>query len=187
MPSRGPKVLEIFEYTQKNTTEISDLTAGKLAEFLMDIEDEVPYAIGVDTIGLGRGVYDQLINIQRIQKCYPIDVSEKPLDEQRFHRLRDEMWWQARESFVEQRTPVIPNDDELIAELTSIKWKEVNGKIKVESKPDLRHRGLPSPNKGDAFCMTRRLLRQFVSRMPMRARRTVRRRGLVGPGSWKTV
>jgi hypothetical protein len=43
-----------------------------------------------------------------------------------------------------------PHDDKLAAQLGSIKWGiDSRGRIKIESKDDMRKRGLPSPDRAD--------------------------------------
>lgn len=43
------------------------------------------------------------------------------------------------------------DDDQLAAQLGSIKWTvDSRGRIKIESKDDMRKRGLPSPDRADA-------------------------------------
>ena len=190
MPMRGDKLLRIQEFEYNNTTQLSDAVAGDLKTELAAIDEDVQFAVGVDTIGIGRGVYDQLVNIQQIKRCFGIDVSERPLDPTRFHRLRDQVWWETREAFMEEKTPSIINDDELIGQLTSIQWAEVNGKIKVQGKGSSS--GIPgvpplaeSPDKADAYCLGRWLLKHYCSVMPLSARLHRMRRQKVG--SWKTV
>lgn len=193
MPGIGPLTLNVgtvgnpkagHEYQNKNTTEVSDLVAGRINESLLSMLEGAQYAVGVDTIGIGRGVYDQLVHVQLLRHVHAIDVSERPIDESKFHRLRDEIWWNVREAFMVRRTPSIPDDDELIAQLTTIKWKEEKGKIKVEGKPELKKRGIPSPNKADAFCIKEWLLRKAVSQIPKGHRqRTHNRR----PVAWTVV
>ena len=49
----------------------------------------------------------------------------------------------------------MPRDDLLIEELIGPTYKiESSGKLKVESKDDMKKRGVKSPNKADAFCLT---------------------------------
>lgn len=48
-----------------------------------------------------------------------------------------------------------PDDDVLAAQLGSVKWApDSRGRITIESKDDMRKRGLPSPDRADALCMT---------------------------------
>ena len=64
------------------------------------------------------------------------------------------MWFTGREWFA-QRNVKIPKDEALIAELTSPTYSfSSTGKIVVESKDDMKERGLPSPDLADAFLMT---------------------------------
>jgi hypothetical protein len=47
-----------------------------------------------------------------------------------------------------------PNDDKLAAQLGPIKWGiDSRGRIKIESKDDMRKRGLPSPDRADAMAI----------------------------------
>ena len=115
--------------------------------------EQRPSAINVDVIGLGSGVVDRLRELGLPVRG--VNVGEQPSSNpERFMRLRDELWWKTREWF-ESRAVTIPKDDGLIAELVSPKYKlESSGKIKIESKDDMKKRGVRSPNKADALCLT---------------------------------
>jgi hypothetical protein len=42
-----------------------------------------------------------------------------------------------------------------VAELATVRYSFTsNGKIQIEGKDEIRKRGLPSPDRGDAFCLT---------------------------------
>ena len=49
-----------------------------------------------------------------------------------------------------------PNEDDLVRELTTARYKYLpaSGKIKVESKDEMRKRGMRSPDLADAFILT---------------------------------
>jgi phage terminase large subunit len=115
--------------------------------------DMRPQSINVDVIGVGAGVVDRMRELN--MPVYGVNVGESPAtDEKLYMRLRDELWWQARKWF-EGRSCRIPRDDGLISELVSPLYKiESSGKIKIESKDDMKKRGLKSPNRADAFCLT---------------------------------
>jgi hypothetical protein len=193
---RGPKLLKQVEFLQKDTTQLSDAITDIAKQALSSLGSDVQYAIGVDTIGLGRGVYDQLVNVQRLQHVFRLDVSELPLKQKEFHRMRDQVWWELREGFMETKEISLPLDmpkqelDELIGELTSIKWAEVLGKVKVQGKGGSS--GIPgvkpltkSPNRGDSLCGAWYLFKHAVSRMPSQFRR--QRRIRQRPVNWKTI
>lgn len=63
-----------------------------------------------------------------------------------------EIWWDARKSF-EDRKYILPEDEVLFEQLSSrlIDYKE-GGKLGIESKADMRERGLSSPDRADAVC-----------------------------------
>jgi phage terminase large subunit len=198
IPMRGPKVLAIHEYREMDGTAMGRLAADHLKEHLLGLPTSVQWALGVDVIGIGRSVYDHLRNIEKIAKLYRIDVSNKPIDENGYHRLRDQIYWELREAFMTTKEIAIWYerkghryvDDELVAELTTIKWREVDGKTKVQGKGESS--GIPhvpplakSPNKADALAMAWYLYKHCCSRMPAGARqRRVFERKRV---SWKAM
>lgn len=143
---RGGKVIKISQNHSENTMQVTGW-----AKIQCD-EDEVD-ALFVDIIGLGNGVYNRLREMG-LSKTYSVDVRNTARHMARFHKVRDEIWWKLREKF-EEGTISIPNDEELIGELTTIKYDtDSSGKIKIEGKKELRHRGLESPNKADALGLT---------------------------------
>jgi len=115
--------------------------------------DKRPASINVDVIGLGAGVVDRLRELGLPVRG--VNVGESPsTDDARYMRLRDELWFKVREWF-DTRSVCIPRDEALISELVVPKYKiESSGKIKVESKDDMKKRGVKSPNRADALCLT---------------------------------
>jgi len=70
-----------------------------------------------------------------VQDIFDVNTSEVPAeDPARFYKLRDELWWKVRQRF-EKREICIPNDDELIGELTVIKYEPEGGKIGEGTSP----------------------------------------------------
>ena len=129
-------------------------TAGRVAkEFRETPPEQQPHAINVDVIGLGGGVVDRLRELGLPVRG--INVGEQAaMDPQRYMRLRDELWFEARRWF-ESKAVCMPRDDRLAAELIGPKYNhESSGKLKVESKSDMKKRGVKSPNLADAFCLT---------------------------------
>jgi hypothetical protein len=56
--------------------------------------------------------------------------------------------------FEQGEIDIDPDDDKLAAQLGSIKWGiDSRGRIKIESKDNMRKRGLPSPDKADAMAI----------------------------------
>jgi len=111
-----------------------------------------PQAIYIDAIGIGAGLADRLRELD--MPAVAIAVSETASLKDRFNRLRDELFWNAREWF-EGRDVKIPEDNTLIQELTGIRYKYLStGKLKVESKDEMKKRGQRSPDVADAFVLS---------------------------------
>src|SRR6266700_4026916 len=61
-------------------------------------------------------------------------------------------WWPTVGQLIELRQIIIPNDEKLIAQLTSRrKLYDSKGRERLESKADLRARGVESPDRADAL------------------------------------
>src|SRR5260370_33588992 len=61
-------------------------------------------------------------------------------------------WWSTVGQMIERRQIIFPNDEKLIAQLTSRrKLYDSKGREKLESKADLRARGVESPDRADAL------------------------------------
>ena len=174
---RGMVTTRIDEYQNLSGTQVADWALTTINEQSDDLEAQ--YGVGVDIIGVGASVYDQLERYGNVPLLYPINVAESPSNDQRFERLRDEILWRVREEF-QQGIVKIPNRPELMNECNAIKWAiQPNGKIKIESKKDMKKRGLSSPNFLDSYAMARHV-RRMLDR-PFNVRR--RRRNV---GTWAT-
>lgn len=143
----------------------SGLDNVEVAALLRDEYDETPdemkpAEIFVDTIGLGAGVYD-------IAKKSGLPVLSRPVTERpsvwrkgqrRFVNLRAEVYWRAREWF-ESRTVVIPDDSNLIKELSVIEYDYTGSDLllKIDGKDDIIKKlqdEYGSPDLADAFVLT---------------------------------
>lgn len=125
-----------------------------------DIYDEVERHKGkapavVDVIGIGSGVVDRLA--QRRINVIPHNASEQAIEPHRFVNRRAEVFWHFKEMCEEGGIdlPDEKEDDELISQLGTIRWgSDGRGRIKIESKDEMKKRGLPSPDKADAAVMS---------------------------------
>jgi len=112
-----------------------------------------PSEILVDSIGIGAGVCDRLIELKLPARG--VNVSEAPaIFSDRHHNLRAELWFQGRD-WLAQKDCNLCGDEALGAELIGPRFHfSSSGKYIVESKDDMKKRGVPSPNKADAFLLT---------------------------------
>jgi hypothetical protein len=116
-------------------------------------DEEKPEAIVVDCIGIGAGVADRLTELGLpIIAC---NVSETPAfkNAKVYKNVRAELWWKGL-AWLEARNCFL-NDPELIEELVNVKKDYASdGRLLAEGKKLLKKRGLPSPNRADAFLLT---------------------------------
>lgn len=117
-------------------------------------EERIPASrIGVDGIGVGAGTVNTLRSLGLRNRTINIQGAAKPKkmdQEEKFVNLRSQMWWQCREDL---RLGMIgmPNNTELIADLTMPRYEIHSGKIMIETKENIKKRLGRSPNLGDAF------------------------------------
>ena len=111
-----------------------------------------PQTIVVDTIGIGAGVFDRLKELN-----YPVmgcNVAESPSVNGKFINKRAELWQEYRD-WLEARRGKIPNDGKLIGQSSCVKYGFASsGKLQIESKADMRKRGIHSPDRADAVILT---------------------------------
>lgn len=122
----------------------------EIANMLAQLEDEHEAdAVFIDG-GFGTGVVSAGKTMGRNWQI--VWFSEKPYDEGYLNK-RAEMWGEAKRWL--KAGGALENDDELFYDLTGPETvPRMDGKIQLESKEDMKARGLTSPNCGDALCLS---------------------------------
>jgi len=111
-----------------------------------------PEEVLVDSIGMGAGVADRLRELGLPARG--VNVSESPAMKDTYHNLRTELWYQCL-SWLQSLEAKLPKDDYLFGELTGPRYRFTSGgKLLLESKEDMKRRGVPSPNRADALMLT---------------------------------
>ena len=104
----------------------------------------------VDGGGVGGGVVDRLRQLNRD----PIEIQfgSKPDDDRKYLNKRAEMWGKAKEWL---QIGSLPRDEAMATDLTSVEYGfNAKDQIQLESKEDMKKRGLASPDAGDALALT---------------------------------
>lgn len=141
----GRTAFKIEYHEKKGTMEV----AGILAAYYKSLQ---PDAIFVDKIGIGSGIVDRLkeLNIPVIG----VNSAERAEDHERYANKRAEIWYRMKE-WLEDGPNRIPNDAALIADISAPSYKtHSNGSRLIESKKDMKKRGVRSPDGADALAMT---------------------------------
>jgi hypothetical protein len=140
----GLKVAEVSGIRKRDTMEVSGWVAQQAKQ-------EKPDQIMVDVIGIGSGVFDRL-NEQGFP-VIAVNVAERASDSEEYARLRDELWGKTKDALQEGLS--LPDDEELAGQLSAPKYKfDSAGRIVIESKEDMKKRGVDSPDRADALCLT---------------------------------
>jgi hypothetical protein len=106
----------------------------------------------VDIIGIGRGVVDR--GRERKARVIGVNVAEQARDKERFANRRAELFWGLRMRFQQGDIDLDPRDQALLGQLGALKYKtNSRGQIVIESKDEMRKRGLPSPDDADAVML----------------------------------
>jgi hypothetical protein len=128
------------------------------------IREDKPTRVNIDVGGLGVGVYDRLIEqgeSRRIVQAVNFGgkaVEPPPMDEIGNPaggpaNRRAEMWSNLKKALEEGRVS-LPDRDSLQADLVSAGYKYNSaGQLLIESKRDMRKRGVPSPDEADAVAL----------------------------------
>jgi len=125
--------------------------------------------INIDDAGLGGGVTDRLEEVKREQGLTRVTINavnagsrarNNNYDEEKYENLGALLWANMRELLREDKSSnkkcelSFPNDSELIAQLSTRKYHLTSrGRVALERKEDMKKRGLPSPDKGDAVAL----------------------------------
>jgi hypothetical protein len=123
------------------------------------IRNEKPARVNIDVGGLGTGVYDRLYETASNRRIIQaVNFGGKPVEPPMARdekgeiaggpaNRRAEMWSNLKKAFEGGR-------DSLQADLVSTGYKfNSAGQLVLESKQDMRRRGLPSPDEADAVAL----------------------------------
>jgi hypothetical protein len=127
------------------------------------IREESPAQVNIDVGGLGVGVYDRLVEQGHGNVVTAINFGGKPVEPAPLDEAgkpgggpanrRAEMWSNLKEALQEGRLK-LPDSDSLMADLCSPGYKyRSDGCLLLEAKQDMKRRGMPSPDEGDAVAL----------------------------------
>jgi Terminase RNaseH-like domain len=128
------------------------------------IREDKPTRVNIDVGGLGVGVYDRLIEQGQSRRIVQaVNFGGKPVEPPPVDELghaaggpanrRAEMWSNLKKALEEGRVN-LPDRDSLQADMVSCGYKYNSaGQLLIESKQDMRKRGVPSPDEADAVAL----------------------------------
>jgi hypothetical protein len=125
--------------------------------------------VNIDDCGLGGGVTDRLDEVRLEEKLnrmvvVPVNAAGKVPDDTTkdgvtkasdiYANLTSYLWGTVRDLLIAEEIS-LQNDNELVAQLSCRKYSlKSNGKIILESKEDMKKRGIGSPDRADAVALS---------------------------------
>lgn len=120
--------------------------------------ERVADCVVVDTDGIGISVVNGLGSIGGSYGVVEFRGNSAPSEVNRsaYENVRAEMYFLLRDDMVLGRVDLDAGDEELLNELSGIQYEETTrGRLKIESKRDMRSRGMKSPDHADACIYAR--------------------------------
>lgn len=140
---QGRDIVEIRRYRGDDTMTV-------VGHIIDAIEEFKPALVNIDEGGLGAGVVDRLK--EQRYKVKGVNFGWKSKNPIMYQNKRTEMWGEMREWL---KSASIPNDKFLKTDLISPMMKpDSKGAIGLESKKDMKARGVASPDAADAIALT---------------------------------
>lgn len=143
----GSALLKIHKFRKLSVSESAKAVKGLNHEHTIHIEMDG---------GLGAGVYD-ILKTDKVPKLRAVHMSAPTRKRDNtgiygFNSVRSAAWWNMRQLLdpIYGDDIMLPDDEILIADLTTPQWKEVKGNICVEDKKEFRKRLGRSTDVGDS-------------------------------------
>lgn len=149
-------------------------TVGKIVQLYRQAITEFPryrgkIYINIDDCGLGGGVTDRLEEVKQEEKLsrmviVPVNAAGKVPEEtigdgkQKACDIYDNMttylWGTVKDALMMEEVS-LENDNELVAQFTCRKYRLTSrGKMLLESKEEMKKRGIDSPDRADAVALS---------------------------------
>lgn len=127
------------------------------------IRDFAPDVIFVDATGMGSGVYDRLVQmgVQNVVEVHSGSKPDDPSEKKVYANMRIVMWARMRDWL---KGADIPDDPMLQSDILAptYTYQRTTQLELLESKEDMKARGVPSPDAADALALT------FFQKVPSR-------------------
>lgn len=139
----------------------TNLRHGELLKWVCAVADaNQPDAIVIECVGIGIPLCDDLEDLgYKVFRAYPGALTQDP----HYYNNRA-LWYSQFRDWLYEPLSALPEDKETYNQLTKLRYllRKSDGKTLMESKEDIRARGLPSPDRADMYMLT------FAVKIPRR-------------------
>ncbi len=141
---QGQRVLSVQSYERMDTMRL-------VFEVRRAVREWNAEAVFVDEGGVGGGVVDRLRELGA--PVYGVHFGGSAQRPTRFYNRRSEIFWELRR-LLNDALITLPRDEELAGQLLGLRYDiSSSGQVRLEGKPEMRRRGMPSPDKADALAL----------------------------------
>ena len=141
---QGERVLSVRSYERMDTMRL-------VFEVRRAVRAWNAEAVFVDEGGVGGGVVDRLRELGA--PVYGVHFGGSAQRPTRFYNRRSEIFWELRR-LLNDALITLPRDEELAGQLLGLRYDvSSSGQVRLEGKPEMRKRGMPSPDKADALAL----------------------------------
>lgn len=152
VPRRGRKVLDKIEVLQgTRTTDFARRIADEIRFYREDSGLEAQVII--EELGMGVGVVETLEDMGYGEHVWGVNTGDSASEPDLYLNLRCEMYALTKD-WLEDNVE-LPNFPALMDDMVTIQKKSSGvGKLRLETKEEMRRRGVPSPDVCDALALT---------------------------------
>ena len=178
---KGKLSLAVYRHGQDLMATVGDIVAQYRKVIKEFPEYQGSVYVNIDDTGLGGGVTDRLKEVKREQHLnrlfvIPINAAEKiDVDTmegreaaEHYNNLTTHMWAVLRD-LLEEKQIELEDDADTFAQLSIRKYfMSSNGKLELESKKEMKKRGVSSPDRADAAALSVYLgkVKKYTGRAP---------------------
>ncbi len=143
--NHGGRVRAVFNMRGVGTKQTMS-TVGKVRAA---IKETGAVSVGVDSVGIGAGVYDRLE--EEGEPAVSVVFGAGAQNSERYVNLKAELYWREREAYEKGLRDIDPEDEELAAQASSMRWFVTSaGKTQIEPKKITKKRTGCSPDRFEA-------------------------------------
>jgi len=150
----GNRTRFLLAYRKRSVTEVVGLVV-QAAKRLKEETGASCIRVKVDDTGVGGGVTDGLAELAQRELPW-LEVVPVPFSaggDERYADLASAMWGHLRD-LLDAEAISLPDDHDLVAQLTLRRYTvDSRGRVRLETKEQLRQRGIPSPDRADALAL----------------------------------
>lgn len=161
---KGNNIIHKFFFRQQNL---------ELAASLIDLQllpwKHLQYTFRADNGGVGMGCIDNLTKLG--WRVWRTNNQSPSFNKREFLNLGAEQWHHLKRLIARRDIPFVGEVDKLAKQLTSRLWRGMNttqGKYALESKPEAKAAGRPSPDRADALVLCYASYRPKISKVEVK-------------------